>query len=215
MKSARIGLRAAALVTLAAAAIGIGMGFVIHSANTGAGATRTTNPPGLHGQATWRPGERAAPDFRLADQTGQPVSLTSLRGRSVMLVFFGSRCQGACAREARALSVALRLLPPLARPVLVVVSLDPAHDTPESARAAAARLGLESAVDWHWLLGSRAQLAPVWSAYRVAGRAGGRADATAYPAYLIDHDGFQRAGLLYPFPPGWPAGDLRILSQQG
>lgn len=211
MKRARIGPRAAGLLTVAAAVLGVGVGVAIHAATTGAGSSERSNPPGLHGQATWRPGETAAPAFRLADQSGRPVSLASLRGRSVLLVFLSSRCRRACAREAGTLRVALRLLPAAARPELVIVSLDPSHDTPESARAAVARLGLASATGWHWLLGSSAQLAPVWRAYRVAG---GPATATT-PVYLIDRNGFKRAGLLYPFPPGWPAGDLRILSGEG
>ena len=90
------------------------------------------------------------------------------------------------------------------------MSRDPSHDTPESTRAAVARWGLGSAAAWHWLLGSRDQLAPVLRSYRVDDRAAG-ANATA-PVYLIDREGFERAGLLYPFPPGWPAGDLRILA---
>ena len=41
------------------------------------------------------------------------------------------------------------------------------------------------------------------------------AEPLTAPVYLIDREGFERAGLLYPFPPGWPAGDLRILAAQG
>ena len=127
-----------------------------------------------------------------------------------MLAFFSSRCRRACAREVQTLRIALGLLPPAARPALVIVSRDPSHDTPESARAALVRWGLASATDRHWLLGSRAQLASVLSSYRVDD-SGAAANATA-PVYLIDREGFERAGLLYPFPPGWPAGDLRILA---
>lgn len=37
--------------------------------------------------------------------------------------------------------------------------------------------------------------------------------ARGAPVYLIDREGFERAGLLYPFAPTCPAGDLRILAQ--
>ena len=129
-----------------------------------------------------------------------------------MLAFFSSRCRRACAPEARSLRMALRLLPPPARPVLVIVSRDPSHDTPQSTRAAVARWGLGSpppgtgcsARGTVWLRCSRS--------YRVDDRGAG-ASATA-PVYLIDREGFERAGLLYPFPPGWPAGDLRILAAE-
>jgi cytochrome oxidase Cu insertion factor (SCO1/SenC/PrrC family) len=212
MSSRRTRLRAAGLVILVAVVAGVGAGLAIHALNDGGGSSGHDNPPGLHGQATWKPGERRAPDFRLADQSGRPVSLGLLRGRSVMLAFFSSRCRRACAPQARSLRTALRLLPPPARPALVIVSRDPSHDTPQSTRAAVARWGLGSAAGWHWLLGSRGQLAPVLRAYRVDDRGAG-ANATA-PVYLIDRDGFERAGLLYPFPPGWPAGDLRILAAE-
>ena len=212
MSSRRTGLREGGLVVLATVVAGVGAGVAIHALNCGGGSSARDNPPGLHGQATWNPGERPAPDFRLPDQSGRQISLGSLRGRTVMLAFFSSRCRRACAPEGRSLRTALRLLPPPARPVLVIVSRDPSHDTPQSTRAAVARWGLGSAAAWHWLLGSRARLAPVLRAYRVDDRGAG-ANATA-PVYLIDRGGFERAGLLYPFPPGWPAGDLRILAAE-
>jgi hypothetical protein len=52
----------------------------------------------------------------------------------------------------------------------------------------------------------------VWSSYGIAVRRA-RGHVIFTPAvYLIDRRGFERAGLLYPFPPGWPASDLRILA---
>ena len=215
MRRGRIGLPGAVLVILVAAALGVGAGVAIHVLKPGGSSGSPDNPPGLHGQATWEPGARPAPDFILPDQSGRPVSLASLRGDNVMLVFLSSRCTLACAREVRSLRIALRLLPPSARPTLVVVSLDPRHDTPESTRAAAARWGLAAAADWHWLLGSRDRLAPVWRSYRIEDRHTDRAATARTPVYLIDRQGFERAGLLYPFPPTWPAGDLRILAREG
>ncbi len=214
MRPRRIGLRTAALIIASALAVGIVAGVVILLLQPGGDSDSPDSAAGLHGQATWNPGERPAPDFRLQDQSGRPVSLASLQGRSVVLLFLSSQCRLACAREARTLRIALALLPPSARPTLVIVSLDPAHDTPESTRAAVARWGLASATDWHWLLGSREQLAYVWAAYRVGAGQTERAAAGTTPVYLIDRNGFERAGLLYPFPPGWPAGDLRLLAAE-
>jgi cytochrome oxidase Cu insertion factor (SCO1/SenC/PrrC family) len=37
-----------------------------------------------------------APDFTLTDQFGQPVTLSSLRGREVVLAFIDSRCKDVC-----------------------------------------------------------------------------------------------------------------------
>lgn len=211
MKRGRIRPRAAAMVVFSAAALGITTGVAIHLLQSGGASGSQHNPPGLHGQATWEPGARPAPDFSLPDQGGRPVSLSSLRGGNVIVAFLSSRCRSLCAREARYLGMALRMLPSTARSAVIIVSVDPRHDTPESTRAAAERWHLDSATSWHWLLGTRSQLAPVWRAYRVAVRRRGGITG-AGPVYLIDREGFERAGLLYPFPPTWPAGDLRILA---
>ena len=66
MSSRRTGLREGGLVVLATVVVGVGAGVAIHALNGGGGSNARENPPGLHGQATWNPGERPAPDFRLA-----------------------------------------------------------------------------------------------------------------------------------------------------
>jgi protein SCO1 len=212
MKGSRVTARAAALVIILTATVGVAAGVGIHFLGAGGDPSSHDTLSGLHGQATWPAGARPAPDFALSDQNGRRTSLASLRGQNVVLTFLDSRCRRACAREPRSLGTALRLLPRSARPAMVVVSVDPRRDTPGSARAAARRWGLTAAASWHWLLGSRAELAPVWMSYRIAvRRASGQVTHT--PAvYLIDRRGFERAGLLWPFPPSWPAGDLRILA---
>jgi protein SCO1/2 len=215
VNNGRVGARAAAAVILLTATAGVAAGFGIHRLTAGDSAGSNDIPPGFHGQATWPLGARPAPDFALTDQDGRTTSLASLRGRTVMLAFLGSRCAGACAREARSLGTALRLLPEAAKPALVVVSVDPRRDAPGSVRAAARRWGFEAAAEWHWLLGTRSELAPVWRSYRIAVRGAAGRVVSSPAVYLIDRRGFERAGLLYPFPPTWPAGDLRILAREG
>lgn len=215
MRPRRFGLRTAALVIASAIALGIVAGIVIHLQQPAGDGGSPDTAVDLQGQAIWKPGERPAPDFQLPDQSGRPVSLASLHGHNVMLAFFSSRCRLACPREVQTLRIALGLLPPEARPALVIVSLDQSHDTPKSARTAVRRWGLASTTDWHWMLGARKQLAPVWAAYRVGAGRTERPAAGKTPVFLIDRNGFERAGLLYPFPPGWAAGDLRLLSREG
>jgi protein SCO1/2 len=199
------------VVTLTAA-VGVAVGVGIHLLGSEDSSHRLS---GLHGQATWPAGARPAPDFALSDQNGRRTSLASLRGRNVALAFLDSHCDRPCGREPRSLGTALRLLPRSARPAVVVVSVDPRGDTPRSAAVAARRWGLTAGASWHWLLGSRAELAPVWASYRIAVR-GTSGQIVHTPAvYLIDRRGFERAGLLWPFPPSWPAGDLRVLAGEG
>jgi len=215
MKGSRLTARAATLVIILTATVGVAVGVGIHLLGSGDDARSHDPLSRLHGQATWPAVARPAPDFALSDQNGRRTSLVSLRGQGVVLAFLDSQCHRPCGREPRSLGTALRLLPRSARPVVVVVSVDPRGDTPGSARAAARRWGLTAGESWHWLLGSRAELAPVWASYRIAVRRTSGQIAQTPAVYLIDRHGFERAGLLWPFPPSWPADDLRVRAREG
>lgn len=214
MRRRRLTRRAAALSVLVAAVVGVLGGLAVHLLGA-AGDTRPAPAETmLYGQATWPPGARPAPGFALSDQSGRHITLASLRGRTVVLAFLDSQPRQPRPPEARSLATALSLLPGSAQPVLLVVSVDPWRDTRSSARAAAGRWGLTAAARWHWLLGPRSELAPVWHSYRITVRRR-RGGAVHTPAvYLIDGRGFERAGLLYPFPPNWPADDVRALAEE-
>lgn len=164
--------------------------------------------PAFHGQATWAPGMRAAPKFALLDQNGHLVSPRSQRGRTLLIAFLSSTGRAGSAQEARALAAAEGLLAREQRPVLDIVSTDPVRDTPSDVAAAAASWGLASSGEYHWLRGTAAQVAAVRSAYGVTRATGTRA------IYLVDRDGFERAGYLFPFLPNFVALDLRTLSAQ-
>lgn len=169
---------------------------------------------GLRGEATWAAGTVAAPAITgLRDQTGGRFSLASLHGRAVALAFFDSRCNQACPLEGRAIAAAERALPAAERPSLVLVSVNP-RDTPASVRSAAQRWGLARTGAWHWLMGSHAQLARVWRAYRIfvaPPRAGDIVHTEAL--YLIDRRGYERSGYVYPFATRFVSSDLRLLAR--
>jgi cytochrome oxidase Cu insertion factor (SCO1/SenC/PrrC family) len=201
---------------LAAVILGLGAGFGVHRLTAG-----TTKAPaivsirfGMHGEAAWAEGARPAPVIdTLRDQTGQLFSLASLRGRSVAIVFFDSHCHQECPLEGRAVAAAEQSLPPAQRPVLVAVSVNPL-DTPASATSAAKAWGLASVAPWHWLMGTRKQLAPVWAAYHIY--------VSPHPVegdiqhtealYLVDRRGYMRSGYLYPFLSGYVRSDLHTLA---
>jgi protein SCO1 len=219
----RVGRRAAgqfALVLAVAVAVGIAAGAAAHALLTG-GAPSTTAatravaavPHGLlRGQATWPPGARPAPAITtLRDQSGAVFSLSSLRGRPVAIEFFDSHCQAECPLAGRALASSERALPAAQRPVLVVVSVNP-QDTAASARAAIRSWGLAGVAPWHWLMGSHAQLAPVWAAYRIFVKPT-RGDISHTEAlYLLDRRGDERSGYLFPYLPASVRHDLRVLA---
>lgn len=205
-----------AAASLLAVLIGAGVGIGVRQLR----GARTVPPAavvrhhGLDGEATWAEGARPAPMINtLPDQTGRLFSLASLRGRNVALVFFDSHCHQECPLEGRALAAAERRLPAAQRPVLVAVSVDPA-DTPASAARAVSRWGLAAAAPWHWLMGTRRQLAPVWAEYHIY--------VSAHPIhgdiqhtealFLIDRRGYERSAYLWPFAPRLVTHDLRTLA---
>jgi protein SCO1 len=128
-------------------------------------------------------------DFRLHDQDGRPVSLRQFRGRVVILTFMYTTCRDTCPLTATQIRGALD---DLGRPVpALAVSVDPVNDTPARARAFLLQRGL-GRDRMRFLLGSRAQLRPIWKAYGIQPQAKAF-DHTAY-VLVIDRHGRQRVG---------------------
>lgn len=65
------------------------------------------------------------------------------------------------------------------------------------------------------MLGTPAQLAPVWHAYGVDAHGGGSQSAPRNAIYVLDARGFERAGFVYPFLPTWVSDDLQALAKEG
>lgn len=124
-------------------------------------ASEATNASGFDGAAL--PPAPLAPGFTLTDQSGRRVSLSDYRGQVVALTFLYSRCGATCFLMAQQIRGALDELP---RPVpVLVVSADPRADAPASVARFLREVGLTGRVEY--LTGTRAQLAPVWRAYRI------------------------------------------------
>jgi protein SCO1/2 len=157
------------------------------------------------------PAGAPAQDFALRDQNGHRFRLSEQRGRVVLLAFLYTHCTDICPLIAKQLDSAVRSLGPQASSVRVLaVSVDPVGDTPTQVRRYVRRLRLGP--EFHYLLGTKSQLAPVWQGYNVAaeGRPSGKV-VHAAPVFLIDRSG--RARLFYAPPqrPGAFAHDLRAL----
>ncbi len=184
----RLRLTLMVLGTLALAAIAT---VVLVSANS-----RSDGPQ--VGQDGWAGSLRPAippQDFTLRDQDGRPASLHQYRGQDVILTFLYSTCQDTCPVTASTIRGALDDLghdvPTLA------VSVDPKGDTPLSAKSFLLRRHVNGRM--RFLLGTEAQLAPVWKAYGIAPQRPGKPasdPAFAHSAYilLIDRHGRQRIG---------------------
>jgi protein SCO1/2 len=208
----RRGRLVALLLTLAAVG-GVGVGFVARAV-AGGPVERAPPLPATHGQATWEPGEQAAAPFRLRDQDGALVSLAELRGRPILLTFLDSRCEQQCLLIGAQLGTVLQAMAPADRPTLVVVSVDPLGDTQASIRHAMAAWRLAGPWRWHWLRGTRRQLAPVWGAYGITVEPTTNGITHGLSLYLIDRQGFQRAGYLFPFLPNFVQLDLEKLARE-
>jgi protein SCO1 len=152
-----------------------------------------TAPPPFDGPAIQNP--RRPPDFALFDQQHRRVELYGLHGKVVLLTFLYTHCIDVCPLTAARLNGALRLLGRARSQVRVVaVSVDPKGDTHASVSRFIHTHGLLA--QFRYLTGSRATLAPIWSAYGVESTAqgGGHVDHTLY-TLLIDRAG--RGRVLY------------------
>lgn len=86
--------------------------------------------------ATIFPNRRALPEFHLVDQENRPFTLDSLRGRTHLLFFGFTHCPDICPATLQQLALARRELAAArdggekALPGIVLISVDPARDTP-------------------------------------------------------------------------------------
>jgi protein SCO1 len=151
-------------------------------------ATADDEPAPTGWQGALRPPGTQMPDFALTNQDGERVTAASLRGAPVVFAFVYSTCKDTCPAQVQSIRGALD---DLGRDVRVVgVSVDPANDTPARARTFLLEQSMTGRMDF--LLGSRAQLEPVWTAFGIAPQSKGREHSSH--TVIVDADGRQRIG---------------------
>lgn len=168
----------AALAGVWIAALAGGGGTVSRAADRSAtGFDGATRPPGTR-----------VPDFRLTDQDGKPVTPASAGGRTAVYAFIYSHCEDVCPLEVQQIRGALDQL---GHDVPVIgVSVDPAHDTRDSARAFLIKQHMTGRM--RFALGSRAQLQPIWRAFGIQPQTDGKEHSAS--VVLVDGEGRQRVG---------------------
>ena len=186
--------RAVAGGTRSVAALG-GAGLIILGAAPLAVAQASPNADPILAQSIARSAaaDYPAPAFALTDQYGRTVTLASLRGKVVLLSFFGPECTSGCpvGREFRQ---AAQLLGPAARRVeLVGIALSPAYRPVGGLQAFDRRNGLNRVPGWRYLTGPTAQLQRVWREYGISARdLTGAASRFTDRTYVIDAAGYVR-----------------------
>jgi cytochrome oxidase Cu insertion factor (SCO1/SenC/PrrC family) len=107
-----------------------------------------------------------APDFRLANQFGQPVSLGAFRGKVVILAFTDSECTTICPLTTTSMLEAKALLGRAGEQVqLLGIDANPQAASQADMLAYSRSHGMVNR--WDFLTGSSAQLDAVWKAYHV------------------------------------------------
>jgi len=198
-------LRLAITVVIACCAAAI-IAVVVASGSTGSGPQVIVQ----HSFAgALRPPEIPPKDFALRDQDGATASLHQYRGQPVILTFMYSTCQNTCPIMADQIRGAMNDLgydvPALA------VSVDPRNDTPLNAKRFLLKHALVGRM--RFMLGSRAQLAPIWKAYGIQPQ-GSKFDHSAY-VLLIDKRGRQRVGFpMSELTPEGLAHDVKVLQSE-
>jgi protein SCO1/2 len=110
-----------------------------------------------------------APPIALSDDRGRPVSLSQYaqEGKAVLLTFLTSHCADGCPLVAELRRTLAAMAPAeRGRLALVAVSADPRGDTPANVAAFLRHQDMVGRLQY--LIGSAAQLRPVWSEWNLA-----------------------------------------------
>ena len=140
-----------------------------------------------------------AADINLTDHNGQPFQLSRFRSK-VVLVFFGfSNCVDECPTTMAIIRQALETVGDASKDVVVVmVSTDPANDTPGSMKEFMGRFNPA----FLGLLGTPEELSKAWQDYGVAVLDGGETHSSF--TYVVDKKG----NLRETFSPNTPSDDI-------
>ena len=112
-------------------------------------------------------GGKPAPDIKLVNQFGQPMSLSQFRGRVVILAFSDSECTTVCPLTTESMVLAKEMLAVAGNSVqLLGVDANPDATKVSDVMAYSRVHGMVN--QWDFLTGSDASLKAVWRAYDIA-----------------------------------------------
>ena len=177
-----------ALLTLTLCAVAAVAGVFVASRGDDARGDRGVTVGSSGWAGFLRPPGAMAPDFRLRDQDGEPVTMAEYRGRPVAVTFVYSTCEDTC--PALVDQVRGALDDTGADVPLLAVSVDPANDTEARARRFLGERRMTGRA--RFLLGDERALRAVWKGYGVAPQRGDLDHSAT--VVLVDGEGRQRVG---------------------
>jgi len=174
------------IAALAMAAVGGGALVELGHAHTFAGVVANPAAP--------------APDFTLVDETGQPFTLSSLRGQWILLTYGYTTCPDLCpATMANLREVKAELGPAASQVRVILATVDPDRDTVDVMRTYVHHFG----ADFKGLTGTTAQVAQAAQAYGVSYE---KSPSPGAVGYAVNHSAFVylldpqfRLRVTYPF----------------
>ena len=107
-----------------------------------------------------------APDIKLVNQFGQPMSLSQFRGRVVILAFSDSECTTVCPLTTQSMVLAKDLLGKAGESVQLL-GVDANPDATKVSDVMGYSRAHDMVNQWDFLTGSSAQLKAVWKAYHI------------------------------------------------
>jgi cytochrome oxidase Cu insertion factor (SCO1/SenC/PrrC family) len=109
------------------------------------------------------------PDIRVTDQNSTSISLSSLRGKPVLVGFMHTMCKGVCQMMTRKMRSVASALPPAAAAdvTMLLITTDPADDRPQQLMDYARSQDLPNN-GWILATGSRANIKRVMRIYGVS-----------------------------------------------
>ncbi len=135
----------------------------------------------------------AAPDFKLINQFGQPVTLSAMRGHEVVLAFIDLRCTTLCPLTAEIMYYAKSHLATSAasQVELVAINANPSATSINEVQSWSIKHGMLH--QWLFLTGTAQQLQSVYKSYGVYNQVEAGGSVVHDPAtYIIDAQGHER-----------------------
>jgi cytochrome oxidase Cu insertion factor (SCO1/SenC/PrrC family) len=153
----------------------------------------TTTQPDVYAIGGFPMTGNLAPDFKLTDQFGHQVALSSLRGHEVVLAFIDSRCTSLCPLTAEIMYNARKQLgsSTASRIVLVAINANPSATSIATVQAWSINHGMLH--QWSFLTGTAQQLQSVYHLYDVYDQVTSGGQVIHDPAtFIIDASGHER-----------------------